>query len=84
MNTTYFNFEQTCGFNNCPIDVLPESSSDPTKTSVYILLGILLFINFLGILTTIFFIDEIYYEKNANLDENKTGMGKTRKIKYII
>ena len=64
--------------------MLPESSSDPTKTSVYILLGILLFINFLGILTTIFFIDEIYYEKNANLDENKTGMGKTRKIKYII
>ena len=62
VNTTYFSFEKTCGVNNCQSDKLLISTSDPTKASIYTLLGILLGINFLGILTTIFFMDDLSYE----------------------
>ncbi len=61
-NTTNFKFEDYCGAKNCPADALPITASDPTEVSVFILLGLLIFINVLGILTTIIFMDNISYK----------------------
>jgi hypothetical protein len=75
LNSTKFSFEQTCGINNCPVYDLPISSSEPTKTSVFVLLGVFLIITFLGLLITVFFMDDINFEKNTNELENKGGIG---------
>jgi hypothetical protein len=83
LNSTKFTFEQTCGINNCPAYDLPISSSEPTKTSVYILLGVFLLITFLGFLTTVFFMDDINFEKNTNELENKGGIG-IKMMKHLI
>lgn len=81
-NTTY-NYSRYCGSNNCPNDNLPISTSQPSETSVYILLGLLLFLCFLGIITSTIFVENIdikRYNKEEESDQlkiksNSSGIG---------
>ena len=84
VNTTYFNFEQTCGINNCQSDKLLISTSDPTKASIYTLLGILLLINIFGILTTVFFMDKISYKNNSTKSNQRIGEYSQKNILFYI
>ena len=63
-----YNYARYCGFNNCPADVLPPASSSPTQLSVYILLGLLVLLCFIGMAITAFFMDHIEI-KEPNTDK---------------
>jgi hypothetical protein len=54
-----FDYTRYCGANNCPADILPSSSTTPSRESVYILVGILVTICVIGIINTICFMDNI-------------------------
>ena len=54
-----YNYARYCGFNNCPADELPPASNSPTQLSVYILLGLLVLLCFIGMAITAFFMDHI-------------------------
>ncbi len=68
-NSTAFDYQSMCGANNCPDFKLPVSSTDPSDSSVYWLLGSLIALCVVAILTTTFFMDNlksITYTKNAD------------------
>ncbi len=75
-NTT-FDFVSSCGVNNCPDTKLQESSSSPSLSSVYTLVGILVAINVVGIISTIIFMDDI----PLNEDENDQKVNSEKKEK---
>lgn len=71
LNTEY-DYVKYCGFNNCPKDPLPVTSSKPGLQSVYLLCGALIFLCLLALLITICFVDNISDDDdNAETGENK-------------
>ena len=63
-----YSYARYCGFNNCPADELPPASSSPTQLSVYILLGLLVLLCFIGMAIAALFMDDIEI-KEQNTDK---------------
>ena len=58
-NITNFDYLSSCGVNNCPSTIIPNSQASPTIYSVYILYGVLLFLCLFSGLIVIIFMDDI-------------------------
>ena len=59
LQSEIYEYEKSCGYNNCPQTILNFSQASPTQTSVYILFSSLITLGVLAILTTLFFMDNI-------------------------
>ncbi len=57
--TPPFDYEATCGANNCPSFRLPQSSTEPSTSSVYWLLAALIAICLFAIAITVVFMDNL-------------------------
>lgn len=64
-NSTY-DYSQSCGVNNCPLTPLPEETSNPTLSSVYILCGTINAACLLSIIIALLFVDDVKYDENLN------------------
>ena len=69
-----FDYTRYCGANNCPADILPSSSTTPSKESVYILVGLLVTICVIGINNTICFMDNIPMITDKKEDDKKMSI----------
>ncbi|RMZ97376.1 hypothetical protein BpHYR1_017526, partial [Brachionus plicatilis] len=65
LNSSY-DYSQSCGLNNCPLTPLPEATSNPTLSSVYVLCGVINGACFLSIIIALLFVDDLKYDENLN------------------
>ena len=61
-----FNYELSCGMNNCPNTRLGDSSSKPSQASIYRLLGMLSAATLLAFVICILFVDDLNYDHDLN------------------
>ncbi len=66
-----FDYARYCGANNCPADILPVSSTTPSKQSIYLLVGVLIGICVIGLVNTICFMDDIEIEAEEKKEKKK-------------
>ena len=76
-----YDFAKYCGVNNCPQTILNFSQSKPTQTSIYFLFASLLILCALAMCTTVFFMDNLKDDEEAN---QKSELSDSKKMSLKI
>ena len=78
-----YDYVQNCGFSNCPDTILPESTSKSTQHSIYVFIGIMIFLCLVSVLVTLVFVDNVSVAIEDGIEEkHKNSVGKMLKQEF--
>ena len=84
-NLTYkYDYEMSCGSNNCPQTPLNVLLSKPTQISTYILFASMSFLILTSMLCTLIFTDNLNYRDNANASKERLTLKVIGKKKSFL